>query len=159
MRVNSAGGILPQLITITSKSTVTGAGPGGILRGSAILTGYTRGVGVGVLVGVGVFVGVFVIVGVLLGISVFVGVYVCSGINVGVLVGVSVGVGVFVGVTVSVALGPAGGVGVGGLGVHPSRKQESDGSEARKIPPPLSPAASAMMSGLMPPKATGVHIP
>ncbi len=111
-------------------------------------------------VGVGVFVGVFVIVGVLLGTSVSVGVKVYNGRSVGVEVGVSVGVGVVEGVGVGVALGPAIGVGVGGFGVQfPNRKQEWDGSEARNIPPPLSPAASAMMSGLMPPKATGVQIP
>ena len=75
-------------------------------------------------------------------------------------VGVFVGVDVFVGVTVGVALGPGVGDGVGGFGVQsPSRKQESEGFEAKNIPPPLSPAASAIMSGLMPPKATGVQIP
>jgi hypothetical protein len=98
-------------------------------------------------VGVGVIVGVSVVVGVKVGIQVFVAVGVFVGV--GVLVGVEVIVGVLVGV----------GVGEGGFGVHPSRKQESEGFEARNIPPPLSPAASAMMSGLMPPKATGVQIP
>ena len=100
------------------------------------------------------FVGVLVIVGV------FVIVEVLVGMKVAVAVGVCVGVGVFVGVEVTVGVLVGRAVGEGGFGVQfPSRKQDSDGPEARNIPPPLSPAASAMMSGLMPPKATGVHIP
>lgn len=77
-----------------------------------------------------------------------------------VAVGVFDGVGVFVGVDVTVGVLVGRAVGEGGFGVQfPSRKQEFDGIEARIIAPPLSPAASAMMSGLMPPKATGVQIP
>ena len=93
-----------------------------------------------------------------MGVSVAVGVKV--GIHVFVAVGVLVGVGVSVGVEVTVGVLVGGAVGEGGFGVHPpSRKQELDGFEAINNSPPLSPAASAMMSGLMPPKAAGVQIP
>jgi hypothetical protein len=98
--VKCAGGILPKLMT--RMSNATDPLPGGISSGLASLTGYTNGVGVGVLVGVGVFVAVLVGVGVMVGVEVIVGVRVLVGVRV--VVGVRVGVGVLVGVLVTVGV-------------------------------------------------------